>query len=129
MSDHTSDCAVHNEPAYLAGSCDCNAPRPWRAVWSMVGRWLVYVTDEHGDQVQLSLPSHMKAEAHAIAAALECRDAARVARGALDKCAALFCEIKNDFTDPRSECRQGRDLASDAADAMDAAIAKAEGQQ
>ena len=23
MSNHWSDCAVHNEPAYLAGECDC----------------------------------------------------------------------------------------------------------
>jgi hypothetical protein len=24
--DHASDCAVHNEPAYRAGPCDCGAP-------------------------------------------------------------------------------------------------------
>jgi hypothetical protein len=23
MIDHKSDCAVHNEPAYPAGKCDC----------------------------------------------------------------------------------------------------------
>jgi hypothetical protein len=24
--DHSSDCAIHNEPAYPAGACDCKTP-------------------------------------------------------------------------------------------------------
>jgi len=43
----------------------------WRAVWSMVGRWLVYVPDPEGGEVQLSLPGHMSAEARKLAAADE----------------------------------------------------------
>jgi hypothetical protein len=35
----------------------------------MVGKWLVYVPDPEGGEVQLTLPEHMKAEAHKIAAA------------------------------------------------------------
>jgi hypothetical protein len=35
----------------------------------MVGRWLVYVPDPEGGELQLSLPDHMKAEACALAAA------------------------------------------------------------
>lgn len=27
--DHLSDCAVHNEPAYPAGECDCKLPVAW----------------------------------------------------------------------------------------------------
>ena len=28
MTNHKSDCAVHNEPAMKAGSCDCGADHP-----------------------------------------------------------------------------------------------------
>lgn len=41
----------------------------WRATWSMVGRWLVYVPNPEGGEEQISLPEHMKAEAHKLAAA------------------------------------------------------------
>jgi hypothetical protein len=36
QSTHASDCAVHNEPAYPAGECDCarlSAPEPEPVVW------------------------------------------------------------------------------------------------
>lgn len=29
---HKSDCAVHNEPAYEAGTCDCMTPAEKRAI-------------------------------------------------------------------------------------------------
>ncbi len=35
-----------------------------RTVWSMVGRWLIYVTDDEGREHQLSLPGHMIVESH-----------------------------------------------------------------
>lgn len=31
MIQHSSDCAVHNEPAYPAGPCSCGATRRWIA--------------------------------------------------------------------------------------------------
>lgn len=47
----------------------------WRTVWSMVGRWLVYVPTPDGGEMQLSFPSAMKAEAHKIGAAKDLLDA------------------------------------------------------
>ena len=41
---------------------------------------------------------------------------------ALTKCRGLFSEIRNDWTDPRAECREGWAI-------IDAAIAKATGHQ
>ena len=35
---HYSDCAVYNEPAYLAGECDCGAVRAHKRWWTYVYR-------------------------------------------------------------------------------------------
>ncbi len=37
-----------------------------RVVWSMVGKWLVYVPDPQGGEIQIALPPHMEDEAKAI---------------------------------------------------------------
>lgn len=33
VEGHKSDCAVHNEPAYPRGACDCGSPRPNATFW------------------------------------------------------------------------------------------------
>lgn len=47
-------------------------PGPWRASWSMVGQWLVYMG---GRQCEMALPADRKADAHLIAAAPELYEA------------------------------------------------------
>ena len=49
--DHRSDCALHNEPAILAGPCDCGATYTteyivslhgdpvWQAIWDAIKGW------------------------------------------------------------------------------------------
>ena len=37
---HTSDCAVHNEPAYPKGECNCGVPFGYQQALKAVGEWL-----------------------------------------------------------------------------------------
>ena len=46
--------------------------------------------------------------------------ALEVARSALDACDGLFAEIRNDWSDPRYECREGRGRCEAAIAAIDA---------
>jgi len=50
-------------------------------------------------------------------------ESASILINALNECADIFTEIRNDYTDPRSECRQGRSLISEALSDYAAALA------
>lgn len=44
------------------------------------------------------------------------------AKAALEACSDLFSEIRGDWTDPRSECREGQDVIHKASVEIDAAL-------
>jgi hypothetical protein len=54
---HWSDCAVHNEPAYPAGECDCGAAQePVAPLWECLGRWSAYLV-ANGKRADCAPPS------------------------------------------------------------------------
>jgi hypothetical protein len=57
--------------------------------------------------------------------AAEDRAAINILVAALGGCSLLFADIRGDWTDPRSQCRQGSKLVGEALDKAGAAIARA----
>ena len=54
-------------------------------------------------------------------------EALRIAKGALIAANALFVEIRGDWTDPRADCRAGRDVCAAGIAAIDEALGAADG--
>ena len=51
IKPHTSDCAVHNEPAYPKGRCDCGAqPEQKPVAWAMLHDNGHYIDAIHPDE-------------------------------------------------------------------------------